>query len=371
MPWQNNGDYYSFKQDSITQHAPTVSGVYGLFNFRHQIVISSAANVRDALLHHRRHTKFHFSRFEPTGFTFEICPPERRENRAQELIREYNPISSPQNPIGIATLYRSWRAPEARAFKAEVTTEKKPVSKKILAIPVKPAKVKQKSPLHLNAERIGLAGALCGVTFLSVGLIGLMPHLKNMFDTVVRNPTPIDEPRRQIDDDKIQRAQAKNLTATGNADNTIVAAAPRAALQLDSVDLNAEATTSSPTDWRSAAEQAAAAAAIASPRPRPVESEQPAKRDAPANAWSVQAMSTTDKPLAHDWLQKLKAKGYEAFVVDADINGNTWHRVRIGTFETRQDAENLRAALIAKEGFRDAYVAGNDKPATTIALNRR
>ena len=82
-------------------------------------------------------------------------------------------------------------------------------------------------------------------------------------------------------------------------------------------------------------------------------------------------MATTDKPLAHDWLQKLKAKGYEAFVIDAEINGNTWHRVRIGTFETRQDAENLRAALIAKEGFLDAYVAGNDKPATTVALNRR
>jgi len=26
MPWRNNGDYYSFKPDSIIQHAPTVSG---------------------------------------------------------------------------------------------------------------------------------------------------------------------------------------------------------------------------------------------------------------------------------------------------------------------------------------------------------
>jgi hypothetical protein len=98
MPWQNNGDYYSFKQDSITQHAPTVSGVYGLFNFRHQVVIASAANVRDALVYHRRHTKFRFSRFEPTGFTFEICPPERRDNRAQELIKEY----------GVEPLQKEW-----------------------------------------------------------------------------------------------------------------------------------------------------------------------------------------------------------------------------------------------------------------------
>lgn len=369
MPWRNNGDYYSFKPDSIIQHAPTVSGVYGLFNFRHQIVISSAANVRDALLHHRRHTKFRFSRFEPTGFTFEICPLERRENRTQELIKEYNPISSPQTPISIATLYRSWRAPEARAFKAEVTSEKKPASNKVVALPAKPAKAK--APLHFNAERLGLAGALCGMIFLAFGLIGLVPHLRNMFHSLVRNPTTIAESKSQIGDAKVQLAQAENLATAEITGNTVAAAAPSAAAQSASVNLNAEATTSSPTGWRSAAAQAAAPAPVASPKTESLASEQPAKREVPANAWSVQAMATTDKPLAHDWLQKLKAKGYEAFVVDADINGNTWHRVRIGTFETRQDAENLRAALIAKEGFRDSYVAGNDKPATIIALNRR
>ncbi len=48
MPWRTKGDYYSFKEDAIKQHAPTVSGVYGLFNFRHQILIDSAANIRVA-----------------------------------------------------------------------------------------------------------------------------------------------------------------------------------------------------------------------------------------------------------------------------------------------------------------------------------
>ena len=82
-------------------------------------------------------------------------------------------------------------------------------------------------------------------------------------------------------------------------------------------------------------------------------------------------MATTDKQLANDWLQKLKAKGYDAFLVTADINGNTWHRLRIGAFETREEAESLRAALQMKDGFRDAFVTTNAKPPTTIALNRR
>jgi cell division septation protein DedD len=369
MPWQNNGDYYSFKQDSITQHAPTVSGVYGLFNFRHQVVIASAANVRDALVYHRRHTKFRFSRFEPTGFTFEICPPERRDNRAQELIKEYNPISSPQKPIGIATLYRSWRAPQARAFKSETTTERKSANNKSLAIPTKPAKAK--APLQLNAERFGLAGALCGVIFLTIGLIGLVPHVKNLFESVVRNPAAIAESKGKIGGGKLPLAPAENSNPIESTVDTVVAGAPSADLESASVKVNGEATTSSPTDSSSAAAQAVSPVAVATPKPQTVASEQPAKHEAPASAWSVQALASTDKKLASDWLQRLKAKGYEAFIVDADINGNTWHRLRIGNFEIRQDAENLRIELKAKEGFKDAFVAGNDKPATTIALNRR
>lgn len=369
MPWQNNGDYYSFKQDSITQHAPTVSGVYGLFNFRHQIVIASAANVRDALLYHRRHTKFRFSRFEPTGFTFEICPPERRDNRAQELIKEYNPISSPQKPIGIPTLYRSWRAPQARAFKSETTTERKSADNKILAIPAKP--VKAKAPLHLNTERFGLAGALCGVIFLTIGLIGLVPHLKNLFKNFIGNPTATAESKGLIGSGKMPLAPAGSSNPIESTVDTVVATAPSADTESASVKLNSEAPPSSPTDSSFAAAQAVSPVAVATPKLETVASEQPAKREAQANAWSVQALASTDKQLTNDWLQKLKAKGYEAFIVDADVNGNTWHRLRVGTFEMRQDAENLRLELKAKEGFKDAFVAGNEKPATTIALNRR
>jgi len=368
MPWHNNGDYYSFKQDSIKQHAPTVSGVYGLFNFRHQIVIGSAANVRDALLHHRRHTKFRFSRFEPTGFTFEICPPERRENRSQELIKEYHPISSPQAPIGLATLYRSWRSPQARAFTAEAASERKPANRKTAAIPAKPAKAK--APLHLNAQRFGLLGAFCGVIFLGVGLFGLVPHLKNMFASVVHNPAAIADSIQKTDGGKVQLAQVEGLNTNENAGSTVVAAAPTALVQSAPVNLDSRETSDSPTGWRAAAAQAAAAP-VATPQTQSAASAQPATRDLPASAWSVQAMATTDKQLANDWLQKLKTKGYQAFVVNADIKGHTWHRVRIGAFATRQDAEALRLALKSKDGFRDAFVAGDDKAATTLALHRR
>ena len=357
MPWQNNGDYYSFKQDAITQHAPTTSGVYGLFNSRHLIAIGSAANVRDALLHHQRQTDFRFSRFEPSGFTFEICAPDRRDTRAQELVREYRPISTPENPIGIATLYRSWRAPNARAFQ-EVSIDGETASNKIVTIATKLRAAKQKMPLHLHAERVGVVGALCGLIFVALGLIGLVPYLKNTFATVVRNPPAIAESRR-INGDKIQLAQTESLIATEDAASETTRSGDLE--NSTPVEVNA----GSPAEGRFASAQTASPESVAALKPR----EQP-KRQVAVNGWSVQAMATTDAQEANDCAQKLKAKGYEVYLVEADVEGKTWHRVRIGNFATRRDAEHMRVQLAAKEGFRDAYIAGNDNRPTTVALNR-
>ncbi len=365
MPWQNNGDFYSFKQDSISQHAPTLSGVYGIFNFRHQIVIASAANIRNALLHHHRNTKFRFRRFEPTGFTFEIFSPEQREQRAQELIAEFAPIMPSQGAIGIATLMHSWRRPKARAFTAE-PTQKKPLGE--TAATELPRR-ETESPSYLNPERFGLAGAICGIIFLAIGLVGLVPHLKNMFDSVVRNPTAIAESRQKIASGKLPSTAAEKLPATGNGPNTAITVAPNSVSPAYVPDSQAAA--NSATGWRAAAAQTARPAPTPPAQPQTVTGEQPVHRAAPVNSWSVQALATADQQLANDRLNKLKAKGYQAFVVIAEIKGQTWHRLRVGNFATRQEAEAVRAALQANEGFRDAYIAGGEQSGTTLAFNRR
>lgn len=346
MPWRNNGDFYSFKTDSIGQHAPSLSGVYGLFNLRHQIVIGNAANIRDALLHHRQHSNFRFRRFEPTGFTFEICPPERREQRAQELIAEFAPIMPPQGSIGVAALWRSWRAPAARAFKVEAI-EKKPLDDKAPATEL--PRRETEPPAYLNPERFGLAGAVCGIIFLAIGMIGLVPHLKKMFDSVVRNPTASAQSRQKTDDRAMPAEQTASPAASAHSEPT---AAVNGADQ---------------GQVKPAGGAPAGAVATVATTPQT----QAAKQPTVANPWSVQLLATADQQLANDWLNKLKAKGYEAFVVVAEVKGQTWHRLRIGNFATRQEAEALRLALQAKEGFRDAYIAGNEQSSTTLAFNRR
>lgn len=361
MPWKNHGDYYSFKPDSIAQHAPTVSGVYGLFNFRHQIVIDSAANIRHALLRHHQHTKFRFRRFEPTGFTFEACAPEIVKQRAEELIREYAPICGSQKTVGLLSLWRSWRTPETRAFQTGIKVKGKPVKGKVAPNTKHLSARQPERRWQFGREQFGLAGALCGIIFLTVGLIGLVPHLKSMFDSIVRNPTAIAESNGQRSRNNIQLAKAAEVVANSGAataDIVTTTSAPAASSS------NAESSTAVAPS--SALPQAATTGAAPT-----VESSPTAKPANPLAAWSVQAMATTEKQIASDWIDKLRAKGYQAFAMSADINGTTWHRVRIGSFESRQDAETVRASLQAKEGFRDAYVAGNDKSQTVIALNRR
>jgi cell division septation protein DedD len=81
-------------------------------------------------------------------------------------------------------------------------------------------------------------------------------------------------------------------------------------------------------------------------------------------AWSVQIKSSPDKKFADTWANRLKAKGYDAFVVEGDVKGQTWYRVRVGRFAAKQDAEELRAALESKEGLSGGFLT------TTNAADR-
>lgn len=350
MPWRNSGDFYSFKPDSIDQHAPTLSGVYGLFNLRHHIVIASAANLHDSLLHQRVHGKFRFRRLQPTGFTFEVCPPERREQRAQELIAEFAPIAPSQGSLGITALLRSWRAPKVRAFKPAAVEQKPPEPK---APATEPARQETDAPGYFKPERFGLAGAVCGVIFLLIGMIGLVPHLKRMFDSVVRNPTA--------------NAESKQRLAGPAAPQPPSATAPASSTSQASIAPSAETSESAQPPAGLSAASVDTAPATAQATPAVPTAMAPGKPD----SWSVQALATADLKLANNQLDKLKAKGFPAFIVTAEIKGQTWHRLRVGSFASRKEAEALRATLQDQEGLRDAYIAGNEKSPTTLALNRR
>lgn len=67
--------------------------------------------------------------------------------------------------------------------------------------------------------------------------------------------------------------------------------------------------------------------------------------------WTVQVNALPDETSARAWVDRLRDKGYNAYVAEANHKGKTWYRVRVGRFETREEAEKVEAALRNKENF--------------------
>jgi cell division septation protein DedD len=74
-----------------------------------------------------------------------------------------------------------------------------------------------------------------------------------------------------------------------------------------------------------------------------------------AKTWSVQVNSFPDGKSAGELLERLKGKGYNAFVTEAQVNGKVWYRVRVGNFASREEAMKTENALKTKEGYAKAF----------------
>ena len=94
----------------------------------------------------------------------------------------------------------------------------------------------------------------------------------------------------------------------------------------------------------------------AAPRPQQDEKTEAVKKESAERVWTVQIKSSTDKKYADTWAARLKAKGYDAFVVEGDVKGQTWYRVRVGHFAARQEAEALRTKLESQEGLSGGFL---------------
>ena len=72
--------------------------------------------------------------------------------------------------------------------------------------------------------------------------------------------------------------------------------------------------------------------------------------------WTVQVNATTNLAQAIGLAHRLRQKGYDAYTVQAPIHGQTWYRVRVGRFKSRQQAQDMEAHLKRTEGLANAYV---------------
>ena len=74
--------------------------------------------------------------------------------------------------------------------------------------------------------------------------------------------------------------------------------------------------------------------------------------------WTVQVNATTNPQQASELARDLRAKGFDAYTVQAPMRGQTWYRVRVGRFanQDRDKAKELEGRL-KDAGLENAYVA--------------
>jgi cell division septation protein DedD len=72
-------------------------------------------------------------------------------------------------------------------------------------------------------------------------------------------------------------------------------------------------------------------------------------------AWYVQVNAFPDEKSGKVSVDRLKNKGYNAYLTEARNKGRLWYRVRVGEFRTREEAERIADILKSKENFPSAF----------------
>lgn len=98
------------------------------------------------------------------------------------------------------------------------------------------------------------------------------------------------------------------------------------------------------------------------PSPTPGRAAPPTRGTADAwggDGWAVQANATTDQEEARLLAQRLRARGYDAYVLPAPTRGGpTWYRVRVGRFAASDKARatEMERRLRSQENLPNAYI---------------
>jgi general secretion pathway protein D len=78
-----------------------------------------------------------------------------------------------------------------------------------------------------------------------------------------------------------------------------------------------------------------------------------------AQLWTVQVAAMARREDAAEVAKMLREKGYDAYVMTAEVNTKTWHRIRVGQSSILADVSKLQKMLKVSEKFEAAYVVAS------------
>jgi cell division septation protein DedD len=359
LSWHPDNRCDRFTREAILACAPPTSGVYGLFNFDCQVFIGEAANIQEALLRHESESDFRSQYLRPTGFTFELCAAELRQSRMDELIARFHPVLQSEGTV-IET-----RPPSDGPVVSEMgvgSQELETCDYQEFPVHERETHPQLGRLFHFKWTQGSTLAAILVASAVVIFYLGVLAN-KNIQERVnaaskkplARNSiTPpfasgraeIGTRPQNVSSMDTARGHANQIAKVTPAKSEFHASAstPNGALRLDAKNASAE---------DSGGIRPLLEPVKASPIAHHTESRDLSKK------WSVQISATPAKDIAGSLVQRLKANGYDGYLVPAEVKGQPYYRVRVGPFTTRDEAESVRESLARREGYRDAYLTGD------------
>lgn len=99
-----------------------------------------------------------------------------------------------------------------------------------------------------------------------------------------------------------------------------------------------------------------AAAAASAPKAVEKKTEKVAAADQ-GKVWRAQVNAFPDERSAIQLVDRLKNKGYNAYVSEVQNRGKTWYRVSVGRYDSRDEADKIIEALRTKENYPKAFAS--------------
>ncbi|MGE5306815.1 MAG: SPOR domain-containing protein [Alphaproteobacteria bacterium] len=352
LSWHPEGRCDSFTKGAILLFAPPTSGVYGLFNFDCQVFIGESANIQEALLRHQSETDFQSRHLRPTGFTFEPCAAELRKSKADELIARFHPVLQTE-----AALTETCSPPSNGPMVSQAGLggqEEAHSDHEEFPLHEHEKQPKVRRDFYFNWMRGAALAAMVAAGIIVIFCLGIpasktiQKQVKPLPQITAMQPPASGEARTGLKPQNVSSID----TAGANQNTEPTPVKP---------DVHVFATTSNrpvrlPAKRASAANWARVHAGLEPVKTLPIAH---SARGDSNKKWSVQISAAPGKDIADTLVQRLKASGYDGYVVRAEVKGQTYYRVRVGHFDAREEAESVRQSLTRQEGYRDAYLTGD------------
>jgi len=355
MSWQPNGRYYTFSPEVISACVPASSGVYGLFNFNYQLLIGESDNLKEALLRHRSDNDLQPRRYRPTGFTFQVYPADLRKLKAAELIERFRPVRQTDvaltQPVPSTADPVESELPLGELNHARIDLEEFSMHEREIPPAAEPRYYFERAQ---GAALIALFAVCMAVSFFLGMLTGenLQRQANRESEKTLAWMPATPSPAEPVAVDPNEQNVAVNEVGGGLSVHIPGWMPTGMDPAVSTTTLDKSPLLSSSIPAGGATVQQAGTTAVTSLPAIPA-----AGNAEISKKWSVQISAAPARDVADTLAEQLKSAGYDSYVVQAQVKGQIFYRVRVGPLDAQEQAESLRQSLARQEAYRDAFLA--------------